>query len=198
MKRTIQGLAVALTLAMTLGALVACRNQAAPGATAELPPRIDALEKKVGNVEGTAFNGADVSILGVIPKFAVTMREYGARFNDMYFAAKNGNWALAAYMDHYMRGALNPTKVTKPKEQGAVSAFHKDYLDPLLTTIADKDWVRFQAQYASTIIGCNNCHTGFGYGFIVVTTPEKPSSIGLSFAKRTNPTDFKEFAPPPK
>jgi hypothetical protein len=41
-------------------------------------------------------------IMGAIPKFAVPMREVGDRFQNMYFAAEGGNWALAAYMSKYM------------------------------------------------------------------------------------------------
>src|SRR4051794_39888141 len=37
-------------------------------------------------------------VKSVLPKFAIPMREVGDRFQNMYFAAKDGNWALAAYM----------------------------------------------------------------------------------------------------
>ncbi|MGA7388965.1 MAG: hypothetical protein WBW99_13715 [Pseudolabrys sp.] len=43
-------------------------------------------------------------IRSVLPKFAIPMREVGDRFQNMYFAAKGGNWALAAYMSKYMNG----------------------------------------------------------------------------------------------
>jgi hypothetical protein len=54
-------------------------------------------------------------VKGVLPKFAIPMREVGDRFQNMYFAAKDGNWALAAYMSKYMNGAMNPASVTKPR-----------------------------------------------------------------------------------
>ena len=34
-------------------------------------------------------------VIGVLPKFAIPMREVGDRFQNMYFAAKGGNWGLA-------------------------------------------------------------------------------------------------------
>ena len=46
-----------------------------------------------------------------LPKFAIPMREVGDRFQNMYFAAKGGNWALAAYMSKYMNGAMTPASV---------------------------------------------------------------------------------------
>ena len=36
-------------------------------------------------------------VRSVLPKFAIPMREVGDRFQNMYFAAKGGNWALAAH-----------------------------------------------------------------------------------------------------
>jgi hypothetical protein len=36
-------------------------------------------------------------IKSVLPKIAIPMGEVGDRFQNMYFAAKDRNWALAAY-----------------------------------------------------------------------------------------------------
>ena len=43
-------------------------------------------------------------VKGALPKFAIPMREVGDRFQNIYFAAKDGTWALAAYMAKYMNG----------------------------------------------------------------------------------------------
>jgi hypothetical protein len=55
-------------------------------------------------------------IKSVLPKFAIPMREVGDRFQNMYYAAKGGNWGLAFYMSKYMNNATNPAQLTKPKE----------------------------------------------------------------------------------
>ncbi len=55
-------------------------------------------------------------VKSVLPKFAVPMREVGDRFQNMYFAAEGGNWALAAYMAKYMNGSMAPASLTKPNE----------------------------------------------------------------------------------
>jgi hypothetical protein len=56
------------------------------------------------------------AIKAALPKFAIPMREVGDRFQNMYFAAKGGNWALAAYMSKYMNNVMNPAALTKPDE----------------------------------------------------------------------------------
>jgi hypothetical protein len=66
------------------------------------------------------------AIKAAIPKFAIPMREVGDRFQNTYFAAKGGNWALAAYMSKYMNGALNPAKLTKPEEYKKWSQFYSE------------------------------------------------------------------------
>ena len=67
-------------------------------------------------------------IKGVIPKFAIPMREVGDRFQNMYFAAKEGNWGLAAYMSKYMDGAMKPASLTKPAEYAMWQQFYAKYL----------------------------------------------------------------------
>src|SRR3954453_20839103 len=64
---------------------------------------------------GAAMAAADAetqaqidAIKAAIPKFAIPMREVGDRFQNMYFAANQGNWALAAYMSKYTNGANEP------------------------------------------------------------------------------------------
>src|SRR3990172_8057657 len=59
------------------------------------------------------------------------MREVGDRFQNMYFAAKEGNWGLAAYMSKYMNAAMNPAKLTKPAEYPDWANFYSKTFDPV-------------------------------------------------------------------
>ncbi|HMA09306.1 MAG TPA: hypothetical protein VKP68_15630, partial [Ramlibacter sp.] len=88
------------------GALLALSAGSAMAAEGDTQAQLDALK-------------------AAIPKFAIPMREVGDRFQNMYFAAKEGNWALAAYMSKYMNGAMNPAKLTKPEEYQAWKNFYE-------------------------------------------------------------------------
>ena len=68
-----------ISSAALLGVLLSLSGNTAMAADAETQAQLDALK-------------------AAIPKFAIPMREVGDRFQNMYFAAKDGNWALAAYM----------------------------------------------------------------------------------------------------
>src|SRR5690349_10171438 len=64
------------------------------------------------------------AIKGVLPKFAIPMREVGDRFQNMYYAAEGGNWGLAFYMSKYMNNAMKPASLTKPAQYPEWTSFY--------------------------------------------------------------------------
>src|SRR6478736_5525285 len=85
------------------------------------------------------------ALKAVIPKFAIPMREVGDRFQNMYAAAKGGNWALAAYMSKYMNAAMNPASLTKPDEYKSWKSFYETTFAPVTKAIAAKDLKEFES-----------------------------------------------------
>ncbi len=120
-------------------------------------------------------------IKSALPKFAVPMREVGDRFQNMYFAAEGGNWALASYMSKYMDKSMNPAKVTKPKEYVTWQAFYEGKFAPVNNAIAAEDMAAFTKEYTAVIASCNECHTGMGYGFIKVVKLAAPADNGIQY-----------------
>lgn len=147
----------------------------------------------IGGIPGTsAQETKDVQkqvdeIRGVLPKFAIPMREVGDRFQNIYFAAKDGNWALAAYMSKYMNGALTPASVTKPAEYKVWKSFYTDTFDPVNKAIQAKDWKAFEAAYTAVIKDCNSCHDAMGYGFIKVVKLSTPADQGIDYKLKSEP-----------
>lgn len=121
------------------------------------------------------------TIKGVLPKFAIPMREVGDRFQNMYFAAKGGNWALAAYMSKYMNNAMNPASLTKPDEYKSWRSFYDESFVPVNKAIQAQDFKAFDKEYKDVIASCNACHEGMGYGFIKVVKQRKPSDTGIDY-----------------
>jgi hypothetical protein len=122
-----------------------------------------------------------------LPKFAIPMREVGDRFQNMYFAAKGGNWALAAYMSKYMNNSMNPASVTKPAEYKVWKSFYDDTFAPVNKAIQAKDWKTFDAAYTAGIKDCNTCHEGMGYGFIKLVKLGAPADAGIDYALKSEP-----------
>ena len=120
-------------------------------------------------------------VVGVLPKFAIPMREVGDRFQNMYFAAKGGNWGLAFYMSKYMNNALNPAKLTKPDEYPLWASFYTEKFAPVNKAIMAKDVAAFEKEYTAVIKECNACHTAMGYAFIKVVKQKVPSDQGIDY-----------------
>ncbi len=127
------------------------------------------------------------AIKAAIPKFAVPMREVGDRFQNLYFAVKGGNWALAAYMGKYLNGAMNPARLTKPAEYQMWESFYKEDFAPLLKAIQAKDMKSFDATYDKTIALCNDCHKVMKYQFIKVIKPKSPPDKYIDYSLKSEP-----------
>jgi hypothetical protein len=128
-------------------------------------------------------------VKNAIPKFAIPMREVGDRFQNMYFAAKGGNWALAFYMSKYMNASMNPAKLTKPAEYPMWEAFYKDTFAPVNKAIYARDFKAFEKEYMAVIKNCNECHAAMGYGFIKVVKMKNPADIGIAYTGKSKAED---------
>ncbi len=129
------------------------------------------------------------AVKGALPKFAIPMREVGDRFQNMYWAAKGGNWGLAAYMSKYMNGAMNPAKVTKPAEYADWANFYSKTFEPVNKAIMAQNFKAFDKEYKEVVSSCNACHSAMGYGFIEVKLLKAPVDQGLSYAVKSKATD---------
>lgn len=128
-------------------------------------------------------------IRNVLPKFAIPMREVGDRFQNMYYAAKGGNWGLAAYMSKYMNNAMNPAMLTKPKEYELWKSFYNDTFAPVNKAITAQDFKAFSKEYNAVIDSCNSCHAGMGYGFIKVIKLKAAVDGGMDYSLKSKATD---------
>jgi cytochrome c556 len=129
------------------------------------------------------------AIKAVLPKFAIPMREVGDRFQNMYFAANKGNWALAAYMSKYMNNAMNPAALTKAPEYAVWKGFYENGFADVNKAIQAKDLGGFNKAYGTVVNDCNNCHKAMDYGFIRVVKQDTPSDQGVDYALKSEPGD---------
>jgi cytochrome c556 len=155
---------------VVMGTLLALGSGVAMGADPETQAQLDALK-------------------AALPKFAIPMREVGDRFQNMYFAANKGNWALAAYMSKYMNGAMNPAALTKAAEYKVWKGFYETNFAEVNKAIQAKDLKAFNTAYAAVVKDCNNCHKAMEYGFIQVVKQTAPSDLGIDYTVKSEPGD---------
>ncbi len=119
------------------------------------------------------------SLAEIQPGLGTVMIEYGNRYTNAYYAAKGGNWDLAAYQIKEAREIQEVGETTRPPRAQALKAFEKNYLDPLEEAIKAKDFKKFDVAFKAGIQGCNGCHAGQGFPFIKYQLP-KGQTIPLS------------------
>jgi hypothetical protein len=173
-------IALCLTLA-TIVSLAGCAAQQTPQAPAPATTAgtagVDDLKKQVDDIKG------------VLPKFAIPMREVGSRYIDVYFAAKSGNWGLAAYSTKYMNASMNPAKVTKPDLYKSWESFYTGTFNPVNKAIQAKDFTAFDKAYTDALGACNGCHDGTGYKFVKQVKPTDPKDKPLDYTLKSEPGD---------
>jgi hypothetical protein len=115
------------------------------------------------------------ALAAIQPGLGTVMIEYGGRYTNTYYAAKGGNWDLAAYQLKEAREIQEVGETTRPERAPALKAFEKAYLDPLDAAITAKDFTKFDAAFKVGIRGCNGCHTSQGFPYIRYQLPKAPT-----------------------
>ncbi|HEY3244444.1 MAG TPA: hypothetical protein VGM03_13950 [Phycisphaerae bacterium] len=108
------------------------------------------------------------------PGLGTVMMEYGRRFAMIKQCADGGNWGMAQYQLKEAREIQEVGETTRPRRAPLLTTFESSFLDPLDAAINARDYTAFNNAYASTIVGCNNCHQGTGFGFVRVQTFRSP------------------------
>jgi hypothetical protein len=110
------------------------------------------------------------------PGMAALMKEVGERYTNTYYAAKGGNWKLAAHQLNQLRTAFRTAKVTRPKFADDLAAFDKEYLQPIFKAIHDRDWEAFERAFANGEEGSDIYHDKRGYPYVRYLLPKDPPS----------------------
>jgi hypothetical protein len=122
------------------------------------------------------------------PGMARLMAEYGQRFWTMFYAAKEGNWALARYMHAEMMKLGRIVPVVRPKYAEGMREFEAAFLEPLAAAIAARDWGAFEAAYRRAVDGSDAVHDRFAKPFIRFRLPpEAPPTLEMRPDARPKP-----------
>jgi hypothetical protein len=116
------------------------------------------------------------TLADIQPGLGTVMIEYGNRYSTAYYAAKGGNWGLAAYQIKEAREIQEVGETTRPGRAAALKAFEKTYLDPIDAAIKSKDWKKFDSAFQAGVAGCNACHVSQDFAYIKYELPSAPPS----------------------
>jgi hypothetical protein len=126
----------------------------------------------------------------VAPGLGTLMMEIGNRNWALYYAAKAGNWQLAAYEAKEIGEACEAGSITRPKRKAGLDSFTSDTLAALNKDIAAKDSEAFKTDWSAEVDACNRCHDAEGFSYIKWKLPSSPPegwefSAGSSGASST-------------
>ncbi len=112
------------------------------------------------------------------PGMAKLMQEVADDYSSAYYAAKGGNWKLAAHELNLVRSVFRTAKVTRPKYVQDLDAFDAEYLTPIFKAIQQKDWAVADEAFQRGIEGSDKYHDKYGYDYIRFVLPqESPSRL---------------------
>ena len=118
--------------------------------TSSLPKAVVVAAGLVAMAGATAYAASDwltgsteeqlKTLAGIQPGLGTVMIEYSTRFTNAYYAAKGGNWDLAAYQ---LKEALEIQEVgeaTRPARADALKTFENAFVGKLDDAIKAKDF----------------------------------------------------------
>ncbi len=102
------------------------------------------------------------------------MAEVGPRVHRMCFAARAGNWPLAAYYGKSAAKQLALSVESRPKYDPQMSDYLRNDFAPVTAAIKAGDSAAFEVAYERMVARANDLHVEFGKAFLVWKTPEQP------------------------
>jgi hypothetical protein len=102
------------------------------------------------------------------------MAEVGPRVHRMYYAARAGNWPLAAYFCKSVVKQLQLSVESRPKYDPEMTDYLRDDYAPVSAAIKAQDAAAFETAYAHMVDRANELHVVFGKPYIGWKTPAAP------------------------
>jgi hypothetical protein len=113
-------------------------------------------------------------IAELLPGTGEIMASVGECWWKCAYAARGGNWQLAAYFVRRVRGLQRKLAVIRPKYSGDLAAFEEQYLAPALAACDAKDERAFQRVFAAATDKANELHVKWAKPYIRWTLPDEP------------------------
>ena len=119
-------------------------------------------------------------IAQLLPGTGELMASVGIAWWKCAYAARGGNWGLAAYFARRVRGLQRKLAVVRPKYAEDLAAFEEDLLAPLLSALDAHDGPVFERVFAAATDRANELHVKWAKPYIKWVLPgEAPSDLEL-------------------
>lgn len=141
-----------------------------PATGSSLPP----MSRDVPRVRTRHAELSLEEIAEALPGTAEVMASVGRCYALSWFAARGGNWDLAAYFLRRVRSLQRGLAVTRPKYARQLQDFDRDALGPLFQSVEARDLVAFERAYDFGIERANRYHAETGKSYVRWVRPTEP------------------------
>src|SRR5205807_5437486 len=120
-------------------------------------------------------------IAEMLPGTGEIMQNVGVTWWKCAYAARGGNWGLAAYFARRTRTLQRKLAIVRPKYAGDVAAFEATHLAAVLAACDRQDRAAFARAYDAAVDAANELHVKWGKPYIRWTLPpDAPADLDLT------------------
>ena len=113
-------------------------------------------------------------IAELLPGTGEIMASVGECWWKCAYAARGGNWQLAAYFVRRVRSLQRKLAVVRPKYTGDLAAFEEQHIATALAACEAKDRRAFDRAFAAATDKANELHVKWAKPYIRWTLPDEP------------------------
>ena len=113
-------------------------------------------------------------IAELLPGTGEIMASVGECWWKCAYAARGGNWQLAAYFVRRVRSLQRKLAVVRPKYSGDLAAFEEQHIAPALAACDAEDRPAFDRAFAAATDKANELHVKWAKPYIRWTLPNEP------------------------
>jgi hypothetical protein len=108
----------------------------------------------------------------------VAMVEIGYRYQELYWAGEDSNWAYADYQQTKIEVTLENALIRRPKRRGSAEKLFLAPLADMKSAVARQEATGFEKAFTGLTAACNACHDAEGFpSFQVVYPTDRQSPI---------------------
>lgn len=122
-------------------------------------------------------NDTEISLREIaesLPDTATMMARIGESWWRLIYAARGGNWDLAAYYLRRTAKLENTLKVLRPKHRERLERFQTTALPSVVSAVEARDLEALERAYADATEMANRMHDESGYPYVRWVLPDEP------------------------
>lgn len=114
------------------------------------------------------------NLVQLVPGTAHWMVEVGERYQNLYWAAKQGQWDFAEYQVEEIEDLVHRVQLARPKRAVTAQEFLDKAIPSMMSALKTQDWASFREGFLNLRTACMHCHTQNDHAFIVL--PRDPAT----------------------